>query len=296
MMASLFLTVLNMSLTAGWLVLAVLVQEPFSGTPTVGQTDHYGSTEKIPSCRCGSGTEREGLRGSIGGSLRCTGRSDFAAAQYRRYSRRPLDGAILPYHEDFSRLKRITSEGGDHMDNGASSYRRFLDGDESAFDEIMKELFYPLVFFVNRYVQDVHTAEDIAMDVFSELIVHRHRYHFKVSLKTYLFMLGRSRALDCLRHRKVLNMVELSEAVHTDDGTPALEELVLTDERKQAVNAALAQLPEQLRTVVHLIYFEDLSYEEAAAVMKKNRKQVDNLLYRAKKELRIMLGKDGEWS
>ena len=181
------------------------------------------------------------------------------------------------------------------MDNGASSYRRFLDGDERAFDRIMEELFYPLVFFIDRYVQDIHTAEDIAMDVFSELIVHRHRYHFKVSLKTYLFMLGRSRALDCLRHRKVMNTVELSEAVQVDDGSPALEELVLTDERKRAVNDALAQLPEQLRTAVHLIYFENLSYEEAAKVMKKNRKQVDNLLYRAKKELRIILGKDGEW-
>ena len=180
------------------------------------------------------------------------------------------------------------------MDNGASSYRRFLDGDESAFDLIMEELFYPLVFFIDRYVRDIHTAEDIAMDVFSELIVHKHRYNFKVSLKTYLFMLGRSRALDHLRHRKVLNIVELSEAVHTDDGTPALEELVLTDERKRAVNDALSQLPEQLRTAVHLIYFEDLSYEEAAKVMKKNRKQVDNLLYRAKKELRIILGKAGE--
>ena len=181
------------------------------------------------------------------------------------------------------------------MDNGASSYRRFLDGDERAFDRITEELFYPLVFFIDRYVQDIHTAEDIAMDVFSELIVHRHRYHFKVSLKTYLFMLGRSRALDCLRHRKVMNTVELSEAVQVDDGSPALEELVLTDERKRAVNDALAQLPEQLRTAVHLIYFENLSYEEAAKVMKKNRKQVDNLLYRAKKELRIILGKDGEW-
>ena len=38
------------------------------------------------------------------------------------------------------------------MDNGASSYRRFLDGDESAFDEIMKELFDNLVFFIDRYV------------------------------------------------------------------------------------------------------------------------------------------------
>ncbi len=82
------------------------------------------------------------------------------------------------------------------MDNGACSYRRFLEGDESAFDEIMKELFYSLVFFVNRYVKNVHAAEDIAMDVFSELIVHPRRYNFKVTLKTYLFMLGKSRALD----------------------------------------------------------------------------------------------------
>ena len=177
------------------------------------------------------------------------------------------------------------------MDNGASSYRRFLSGDEQAFDAIMEELFYPLVFFIDRYVQDVHTAEDIAMDVFSELIVHKHRYNFKVSLKTYLFMLGRSRALDCLRHRKVLTMVELSDAMGEDSVT--LEELVLKDQLQYRVHQALNQLPEQLRTAVHLVYFEGLTYDEAAKVMKKNRKQVDNLLYRAKKELRIILGKDG---
>jgi RNA polymerase sigma-70 factor (ECF subfamily) len=180
------------------------------------------------------------------------------------------------------------------MDNGASSYRRFLSGDESAFDQIMKELFYPLVFFIDRYVQDVHTAEDIAMDVFSELIVHPHRYNFKVSLKTYLFMLGRSRALDCLRHRKVLKTVELTQVKDLCDDAEVLETKVLTDERKRMVNAALSALPEQMHTAVHLIYFEELSYDEAARVMKKNRKQVDNLLYRAKKELRIILGKDGE--
>ena len=45
---------------------------------------------------------------------------------------------------------------------------------------------------------------------------------------------------------------------------------------------------------MHLVYFEDLTYEDAARVMKKNRKQVANLLYRAKEKLRTILGKDGE--
>ena len=49
-----------------------------------------------------------------------------------------------------------------------------------------------------------------------------------------------------------------------------------------------------MREVVHLIYFEDMSYAEAANIMKKNKKQIDNLLYRAKNELRLILGEDGK--
>ncbi|MDY3309116.1 MAG: sigma-70 family RNA polymerase sigma factor [Eubacteriales bacterium] len=178
------------------------------------------------------------------------------------------------------------------MDNGASSYRRFLNGDEAAFDDLMEELFRGLVFFIDRYVHDTHAAEDIAIDAFSDLIVHRHRYNFKVSLKTYLFMVGRSRALDYIRHHKIIDFSELSEAEGVSD-EQSLEETVLADEHKRTVNAALAKLPEDMRVAVHLIYFEEMTYEEAAKVMKKNRKQVDNLLYRAKKELRIILGEDG---
>ena len=179
------------------------------------------------------------------------------------------------------------------MDNGASSYRRFLDGDEAAFDLIMQELFPPLVFFIDRYVQDHHAAEDLAMDVFADLIVHKRRYNFKVSLKTYLFMLGRSRALDYLRHKRVLTFVPLESAEHLSV-SQSLEDALLADARKKAVHEALMKLPEEQRSVIHLVYYDGLSYEDAAKVLRKNRKQVDNLLYRAKKQLRIILGKDGE--
>ncbi len=178
------------------------------------------------------------------------------------------------------------------MDNGASSYRRYLEGDESAFDEIMKELFYPLVYFVSRYVHDTHTAEDIAIDSFSELVVHKHRYNFKVTLKTYLFMIGRSRAIDYLRRCK--KITALDDAVNLSDDAKELEETVITNERQRVVNAAVARLPQEMSMAVHLVYFEEMTYEQAARVMKKNRKQVDNLLYRAKKELRDILGEEGE--
>ena len=60
------------------------------------------------------------------------------------------------------------------------------------------------------------------------------------------------------------------------------------------MNKAVKNLPQDMRAAVHLVYFEEMTYEEAARVMKKSRKHVDNLLYRAKKELRTILEEDGE--
>ena len=178
------------------------------------------------------------------------------------------------------------------MDNGASSYRRFLRGDESAFDELIKTYRESLAFFINRYVDDPMTAEDLAIDTFLELLIHRHRYLGKCSFKTYLFTIGRNKAIDYLRAKKRKTTVSLEDAVPELPTETSPEESIFRDERARLVNDAIETLPHDMRIAIHLIYFEELSYEETARVMKKNRKQVDNLLYRAKNELRSILGKE----
>ena len=178
------------------------------------------------------------------------------------------------------------------MGNGELCYRRFIEGDEEAFDEIMREYFDGLIFFINRYVTDIYAAEDIAIDVFAYVAANRKAYNFKVSLKTYLFMIGRSRALNYIKHRKRIEAAVLCDAEGLISEQTAIEDTVLSDEKKRQVNKALSQLPDAMRLAVHLVYFEELSYEEAARVMKKNKKQIDNLLYRAKSLLRSELGKE----
>ena len=59
--------------------------------------------------------------------------------------------------------------------------------------------------------------------LFSDLVVNKHRYNFKVTLKTYLFMLGRSRALNYIKRRKIIDFVELSEAEKVSTELEALE-------------------------------------------------------------------------
>lgn len=175
------------------------------------------------------------------------------------------------------------------MDSGAQNYRRYLDGDEAAFDAIIEELYKPLVFFLRRFSVDMDTAEDIAMDVFTELVLHRHRYNFKVSLKTYLFMLGKSRVLNEQKRRRFVSDTPIEEVIPYRGDGESPEETQIRDERDRAVHAALEQLPMEMRTAVYLLYFEDMTYEEIAKVMKKNKKQVDNLLYRGKERLRELL-------
>jgi RNA polymerase sigma-70 factor (ECF subfamily) len=72
-----------------------------------------------------------------------------------------------------------------------------------------------------------------------------------------------------------------------------MDSLIL-DEQKRALYKALSTLSEEMRIIVYLIYFENMSYDEAAQVMKKSKKQVDNLLYRAKNQLRTILTDNGE--
>ena len=106
-------------------------------------------------------------------------------------------------------------------------------------------------------------------------------------------MLGRSRAIDYLRREK-LSFYKNSEYIELNTNDVELEELVIKDEKMFMVNQAISELSEDMRVVIHLIYFEEMSYADAGKIMKKSAKQIDNLLYRAKKILREVLGEYGD--
>lgn len=178
------------------------------------------------------------------------------------------------------------------MESIEDSYRSYLDGDKASFDNIIKSLRNSLTLFINRYVHNVTVAEDICIDVFMELIVHKHRYNFKTSLKTYLFMIGRSKALDYIKHNKKLEITDIDDCDIADE--KQLEDLVIQNEKYQKLNTAVLRLPDEMKYAVHLVYFEGMTYKEVAKVMKKSEKQIDNLLYRAKIKLKAYLGKDGD--
>ena len=72
-----------------------------------------------------------------------------------------------------------------------------------------------------------------------------------------------------------------------------LEADAIKSERDRAVFACLQELPLQYRQVLTLCYFDEFSMDEICAIMSRSKKQVYNLLARAKASLKSLLEKVG---
>ncbi len=179
------------------------------------------------------------------------------------------------------------------MFNGNECYRRYLKGEDSAFEEIMEAYHDGLILFINKYVRNFAVAEELAADCFVELIVHKKRFLGNSDFKTYLYSIGRHKAIDFIRKdakKKIVAPDEIPETSSDDD----VEEVFIADEGRRNLHLAISRLSEEYRAVVYLIFFEELSYEAAAKVLGKSKKQIDNLIYRAKGTLKKILSEGGD--
>ena len=179
------------------------------------------------------------------------------------------------------------------MNNAETGYQRFLDGDKEAFAAVIEAYRSHLTYFIFGYVKNASAAEELAEDTFVELILHPHRYRRGSSLKTFLFAIGRNKAVNYVKYHARHPVIDFDELPELPD-TAFPEEQLLQKEKYRELYAAMMELKEEYRTALWLVYFENMSNQDAARVMKKNRKQIENLLFRAKRSLQEKLGK--EWS
>lgn len=180
------------------------------------------------------------------------------------------------------------------MDNGASSYRRFRDnGDENGLVEIIRDYKDGLIFYINSFVGNIHIAEELAEDTFVLLGIKKPKDKLKGSFKTWLYTIGRNVTIDYLRRnskRKEVSIYDCKELVSQEQ---SLETSYILEERKIIIHRALKSLKSEHRQILWLVYFEDLSYKEAARIMKKSVHSTETLAYRARKSLKLQLEKEG---
>lgn len=129
------------------------------------------------------------------------------------------------------------------------------------------------------------------MDAFAALLAKNAAFAGRSSFKTWLFAIGRHKALSFLR-KKHLEVVYLEER-GKNSVAEAADFHLLREERSVRMLRAIAKLKPEYRQALMLTFFEDMDRDEAARVMKRTTKQFYDLLYHGKQALREALKDEG---
>ncbi len=178
------------------------------------------------------------------------------------------------------------------MDKDADRYRRYLDGDDSGLAEIIDIYNLRLSLYINGIVRNICLAEEIMQETFVKLAVRKPRFSGKSGFGTWLFAIARNCAIDHLRKSSKYTEMPETEGFQLSDEAD-IEKNYLKEEQKIELHRAMKKLNPDYFQVIYLMYFEELDTAGIAEVMHKSRRQVGDLVYRAKKALRSELERSG---
>jgi RNA polymerase sigma-70 factor (ECF subfamily) len=183
-------------------------------------------------------------------------------------------------------------------------------GDKAAFDLLVAKYQRKIFRLLSRLIRDSAEIEDVAQEAFIKAYRALPNFRGDSAFYTWLYRIAINTAKNYLvsqgRRAPTSTETDIEDAETFDDGdhlrdlnTP--DSMLLTKEVAEAVNRAIDQLPEDLRTAIVLRELEGLSYEEIAESMQCPIGTVRSRIFRAREaiaqELRPILdtAKDKRW-
>ena len=164
---------------------------------------------------------------------------------------------------------------------------RAAQGDAAAFAGLIERHYGRIHRIAWRLTGTSTDAEDVAQDVCVKLASAIRTFRGEAEVSTWIWRITYNAATDLLRARRRVQPLGPSEMMMLVDraGCDLPERDVEGDELWQTVS----RLPGQQRDAVMLVYGEDMSHAEAAAVMGCTEKTVSWHLHAARKRLKTML-------
>ena len=156
---------------------------------------------------------------------------------------------------------------------------QFQGGAADAFEQLFDRYRQPIWAFFRRRLDDPSRAEELAQDTFLAIVKGIARYEPRASFRTYLYAI----ALNLLR-------AERRAARRAPVDAPASTIAVTSDpEPGMWVKQAIGRLDESEREIILLREYEQLSYEEIAALVHLPLNTVRSRLFRARAALKALL-------
>jgi len=164
---------------------------------------------------------------------------------------------------------------------------RFGDGDESAFDAIVRGHCTDVAALANRLLGWPGDVDDVVQDVFLAAYLGLKKFRCKSTLKTWLFTITINQCRRW-RYRRILRLKALSK--HARNASPAVadasDEPAISKETFTRVQRAVTALPLKYREPIVLRHLQELSMKEASRILGITVNTLQVRLNRAKKRLK----------
>jgi RNA polymerase sigma-70 factor (ECF subfamily) len=180
----------------------------------------------------------------------------------------------------------LAAQEGSGLDDAALA-ARIREGDRDAFRRFYERHHASLFRYLRRRGTRSDVAEDLVQKAFLYVWEHRQRIDPEQSLRGYLFRIGYTRMLNHLRDAPPQAPDVTAGDIASPVPTPAAE--AAHRDLREALRAAIEQLPERRREVFELCFVEDLTYQDAASALDISPKTVETHMRRAFRDLRKAL-------
>lgn len=170
------------------------------------------------------------------------------------------------------------------MDTDYFLIRRMKRGEESAFDLFVQKYYKEILTYCVYHCTDKGYAEDITQETFMRFFAKLSVYHFRGKTKNYLYTIAGNLCKDYLRKIKETSLEEVigREAENAEDHA---EDSV----NRYVIEWAIKQLPDNLKEVIILYYFQELKMIEIANILQISLPLVKYRLKQAKVKLEDLL-------
>ena len=173
--------------------------------------------------------------------------------------------------------------------------------DRRLFEELVRRYERELFSYLRRYLGNAEMAEDAFQQTFLQVHLKCDRYEPGRKVRPWLYTVATNQAIDSQRRNRRHRMVSLDRRMgHEDTDAGALVDMLVQDEagpaelfessqQREFVRELVDRLPEQLRQVVNLVYYQGLKYREAADVLSIPVGTVKSRLHAAIQKLNELL-------
>lgn len=158
----------------------------------------------------------------------------------------------------------------------------------AAFSQLYERYAAHIYRYLLARVNNTHDAQDLTAQTFAAALQNSRQYRGEGSVAAWLTVIARNTAVNFYRQRR--DELPLDDDV--PNSSPQPEEVVSTQLRLRALQAAIQRLPADRAEVIRLRIFGELSTAETAALMGKSEAAVKMLLHRALGDLREQLSEE----